>query len=265
MEPATIITERRIISNKTKTILTWLGAVLLILAAFGTWLYQGGIYVLFPAMEEARIQALIDEQLAEYINNPPPFVFTIVPNATSTFKVPEPEEEDIVAITRDYEEARAQLPSELPEVPGSISQFVVGDMNYEEYLNNLPESQQTNWFQVHDEIRHLVVELNAAYQVPPLLTRIGTTTPVLYGADLLTYDSDRPLTYPSRRVVEGYVIAGLLSRLQPDLASDFETQATAYALEGIAYGHYSYRDLLVSKQLASDYLEQIEEATIIGE
>ncbi|MFM2423790.1 MAG: hypothetical protein RLZZ70_177, partial [Candidatus Parcubacteria bacterium] len=74
MEPATIITERRIISNKTKTILTWLGAVLLILAAFGAWLYQGGIYVLFPAMEEARIVAELDARLAEYINNPPPFV-----------------------------------------------------------------------------------------------------------------------------------------------------------------------------------------------
>ncbi|MFM2424255.1 MAG: hypothetical protein RLZZ70_646, partial [Candidatus Parcubacteria bacterium] len=176
-----------------------------------------------------------------------------------------PEEEDIAAITRDFEEARAQLPSELPEVPSSISQFVVGDMPYEEFLNALPEPMQGNWFQIHSEVQRLVVFWNETYKLPPLLDLIGTTTSVLYPKELFVSYSDLPLVYPSLRVVEGYVTAGLLSRLFPDVASDFETQAASYATEGIAYGHYSYRDLLVSKQLASDFLEQIEDALIIGE
>jgi hypothetical protein len=263
MEPATIITERKVMSNKKKTILAWLAAILLILAAFATWLYQGGIYVLFPAMEEARIQALIDAELTAYLNNPPPFVFTMVPNATSTLKVPAPEAEDIPTITRDYEEARAELPSTLPELPSSIGQFVVGDMPYEEFLNALPEPARSNWFQIHDEVRMLVLYWNDQYRVSSVVTLIGTTTPVLYPDDLFIYGSDRPLTYPSLRVVEGYVTAGLLSRLFPDLTSDFEAMAVSHALEGIGYGHYTYQDLFVAKQVALDYLALVPDSIIL--
>jgi hypothetical protein len=264
MEQAIILRERKVITPKQKMALVLSGVFLLGLGVGSFWLYHGGIYRIFPAMEQARLIAELDARLTAYRNNPPPFVYTVVPTASTTLKVPPPQSEDIDIITRDYIEAKNALPSVLPESPSSISEFVVGDIGYEEFLNMLPPPVQKNWFQIHSEVRQLVASLNRVYNVPPLLSRIGTTTPVLYPDELSVFGTAVPSTYPSLRVVEGYVTAGLLSRVFPNQATDYEAMATAYAREGIAFGHYSYRDLTVSRTLAEEYLSLVTDDVIMG-
>lgn len=254
--PGTIISDHKKLSVKQKFFAGCLLVASFLLIIFAWWLWQGGIYQFSTALREEKLALDLKKDLLNLVSNPRPFIYVIVPNATTKLSIPAPEAQTVEELSADYQEALSQLPEVLLEKE-SIGDFMVNDVRYEEYINALPSKQREIFFQIHEEVRHLTGYFSKQYNVAPLLERIGTSSIARYLDPTIVAETGAPAVYPSLRVVEAYVVAGLLSRQFPDQVMRYEALAEDYAEKGVGYGQYSYREAAVARQLAFDYLTNV--------
>lgn len=254
--PGTIISDHKKLSVKQKFFAGCLLVVSFLLIISAWWLWQGGIYHFSTTLREEKLASDLKNDLLNLVSNPRPFIYVIVPNATSELSIPAPEAQTVEELSADYQEALSQLPEVLPE-KDSIADFMVNDVRYEEYINALPSRQREIFFQIHEEVKHLTSYFSQQYSVVPLVGRIGTSTVARYLDSTIVDETGASAVYPSLRVVEAYVVAGLLSRQFPDQVMRYEALAEDYAERGVGYGQYSYREAAVARQLAFDYLANV--------
>ena len=88
----------------------------------------------------------------------------------------------------------------------------------------------------------------------PLSERIDGVTQI--GESYLTNPNDETTraVYPNVRSTEGFLVAGVLSYLDPENTATYQKFAEDFAERGIAYGHYGRSDMEASRSLANQYL-----------
>ena len=175
-----------------------------------------------PTTEQAKrdqeFNAKIQQVVEKYKNQP--FVFTLVPDALTTITLPPPPDSDASDLV-SYQTIQKQLtPEMIADIDNDtmFNTFTLPGFKYSYLFDSNINQNNEKFYQLHDEIRFLVLKFNKQYQRPPLSKRLpnvqhyGTEHPAVPGND------DVPSTYPSVRATEGFAVAELLTRLDNDNA-----------------------------------------------
>ena len=248
--------------------LRWLLLILLtsVLVLVGTVWYLTPISLI---TEQAKRDQTFDNQfqqiVEEYKNRPSEF--TLVPDALTTIILPPPPDSDASDLV-SYQAVQKEL---TPEMIANIKNdtiynaFSFNGLNYGYLLNSNPYQDNGNIYQLHDEIRFLVLKFNKQYQRPPLSKRLpnvqhyGTEHPTFTGNDEIL-----PI-YPSIRAAEGFAVEELLTRLDDiDHADFYQATAEAYAMRGIMYGWYGQSDVAAARSLVDQYFTQFDKSVDIS-
>ena len=247
--------------------LRWLLLILLtsVLVLAGTvWYLTPSSLISEQAKRDQEFNAKIQQIVEKYQNQP--FVFTLVPDALTTITLPPPPDSDASDLV-SYQAIQKQL---IPEMIADIENdtiynaFSFNGFKYGDLLNSNPYQDNKNIYQLHDEIRFLVLKFNKQYQRPPLSKRLpnvqhyGTEYPAVPGND------DVPSTYPSVRATEGFAVAELLTRLDNDNADFYQEMADDYARRGIMYGWYGQSDVAAARSLVDKYFTQFDKSVDIS-
>ena len=247
--------------------LRWLLLILLtsVLVLVGTVCYLTSSS---PTTEQAKrdqeFNAKIQQIVEKYKNQP--FVFTLVPDALTTITLPPPPDSDASDLV-SYQAVQKQL---IPEMIADIDNdtmfntFTLPGFKYSYLFDSNINQNNEKFYQLHDEIRFLVLKFNKQYQRPPLSKRLpnvqhyGTEYPAVLGND------DVPSTYPSVRATEGFAVAELLTRLDNDNADFYQEMADDYARRGIMYGWYGQSDVAAARSLVDKYFTQFDKSVDIS-
>ena len=221
-----------------------------------------------PTTEQAKrdqeFNAKIQQVVEKYKNQP--FVFTLVPDALTTITLPPPPDSDASDLV-SYQAVQKQL---IPEMIADIDNdtmfntFTLPGFKYSYLFDSNINQNNEKFYQLHDEIRFLVLKFNKQYQRPPLSKRLpnvqhyGTEYPAVPGND------DVPSTYPSVRATEGFAVAELLTRLDNDNADFYQEMADDYARRGIMYGWYGQSDVAAARSLVDKYFTQFDKSVDIS-
>ena len=221
-----------------------------------------------PTTEQAKrdqeFNAKIQQVVEKYKNQP--FVFTLVPDALTTITLPPPPDSDASDLV-SYQAVQKQL---IPEMIADIDNdtmfntFTLPGFKYSYLFDSNINQNNEKFYQLHDEIRFLVLKFNKQYQRPPLSKRLpnvqhyGTEYPAVPGND------DVPSTYPSVRATEGFAVAELLTRLDNDNADFYQEMADDYARRGIMYGWYGQSDVAAARSLVDQYFTQFDKSVDIS-
>ena len=221
-----------------------------------------------PTTEQAKrdqeFNAKIQQVVEKYKNQP--FVFTLVPDALTTITLPPPPDSDASDLV-SYQAIQKQL---IPEMIADIDNdtmfntFTLPGFKYSYLFDSNINQNNEKFYQLHDEIRFLVLKFNKQYQRPPLSKRLpnvqhyGTEYPAVPGND------DVPSTYPSVRATEGFAVAELLTRLDNDNADFYQEMADDYARRGIMYGWYGQSDVAAARSLVDKYFTQFDKSVDIS-
>ena len=221
-----------------------------------------------PTTEQAKrdqeFNAKIQQVVEKYKNQP--FVFTLVPDALTTITLPPPPDSDASDLV-SYQAVQKQL---IPEMIADIDNdtmfntFTLPGFKYSYLFDSNINQNNEKFYQLHDEIRFLVLKFNKQYQRPPLSKRLpnvqhyGTEHPAVPGND------DVPSTYPSVRATEGFAVAELLTRLDNDNADFYQEMADDYARRGIMYGWYGQSDVAAARSLVDKYFTQFDKSVDIS-
>jgi len=221
-----------------------------------------------PTTEQAKrdqeFNAKIQQIVEKYKNQP--FVFTLVPDALTTITLPPPPDSDASDLV-SYQAVQKQL---IPEMIADIDNdtmfntFTLPGFKYSYLFDSNINQNNEKFYQLHDEIRFLVLKFNKQYQRPPLSKRLpnvqhyGTEYPAVPGND------DVPSTYPSVRATEGFAVAELLTRLDNDNADFYQEMADDYARRGIMYGWYGQSDVAAARSLVDQYFTQFDKSVDIS-
>ena len=247
--------------------LRWLLLILLtsVLVLVGTVWYLTPISLI---TEQAKRDQTFDNQfqqiVEEYKNRPSEF--TLVPDALTTIILPPPPDSDASDLV-SYQAVQKQL---IPEMIADIDNdtmfntFTLPGFKYSYLFDSNINQNNEKFYQLHDEIRFLVLKFNKQYQRPPLSKRLpnvqhyGTEYPAVPGND------DVPSTYPSVRATEGFAVAELLTRLDNDNADFYQEMADDYARRGIMYGWYGQSDVAAARSLVDQYFTQFDKSVDIS-
>jgi len=239
--------------------LRWLLLILLtsVLVLVGTvWYLTSSSPTTEQAKRDQEFNAKIQQIVEKYKNQP--FVFTLVPDALTTITLPPPPDSDASDL-ENYQANQVELSSEnITNIDNDtvLTAFTFEGFKYGYFLEF--NGSKDNIYQLHDEIRHLVLHFNKQYQRQPLSDRLpdiqhyGTEHPAVPGND------DVPSTYPSVRVAEGFAVAALLTRLDVDHGEFYQAVAEDYAKRGVQYGWYGQSDIEAARSLVSQYFSQFD-------
>ena len=221
-----------------------------------------------PTTEQAKrdqeFNAKIQQIVEKYQNQP--FVFTLVPDASTIITLPPPPDSDASDLA-SYQAIQKQL---IPEMIADIDNdtmfntFTLPGFKYSYLFDSNINQNNEKFYQLHDEIRFLVLKFNKQYQRPPLSKRLpnvqhyGTEYPAVPGND------DVPSTYPSVRATEGFAVAALLTRLDVDHGEFYQEMADDYARRGIMYGWYGQSDVAAARSLVDQYFTQFDKSVDIS-
>ena len=221
-----------------------------------------------PTTEQAKrdqeFNAKIQQVVEKYKNQP--FVFTLVPDALTTITLPPPPDSDASDLV-SYQAVQKQL---IPEMIADIDNdtmfntFTLPGFKYSYLFDSNINQNNEKFYQLHDEIRFLVLKFNKQYQRPPLSKRLpnvqhyGTEYPAVPGNDEIL-----PI-YPSIRASEGFAVAELLTRLDNDNADFYQEMADDYARRGIMYGWYGQSDVEAARSLVDQYFTQFDKTVDIS-
>jgi len=247
--------------------LRWLLLILLtsVLVLAGTvWYLTSSSPTTEQAKRDQEFNAKIQQIVEKYKNQP--FVFTLVPDALTTITLPPPPDSDASDLV-SYQAVQKQL---IPEMIADIDNdtmfntFTLPGFKYSYLFDSNINQNNEKFYQLHDEIRFLVLKFNKQYQRPPLSKRLpnvqhyGTEYPAVPGND------DVPSTYPSVRATEGFAVAELLTRLDNDNADFYQEMADDYARRGIMYGWYGQSDVAAARSLVDQYFTQFDKSVDIS-
>ena len=247
--------------------LRWLLLILLtsVLVLAGTvWYLTSSSPTTEQAKRDQEFNAKIQQVVEKYKNQP--FVFTLVPDALTTITLPPPPDSDASDLV-SYQAVQKQL---IPEMIADIDNdtmfntFTLPGFKYSYLFDSNINQNNEKFYQLHDEIRFLVLKFNKQYQRPPLSKRLpnvqhyGTEYPAVPGND------DVPSTYPSVRATEGFAVAELLTRLDNDNADFYQEMADDYARRGIMYGWYGQSDVAAARSLVDQYFTQFDKSVDIS-
>jgi len=247
--------------------LRWLLLILLtsVLVLVGTvWYLTSSSPTTEQAKRDQEFNAKIQQIVEKYKNQP--FVFTLVPDALTTITLPPPPDSDASDLV-SYQAVQKQL---IPEMIADIDNdtmfntFTLPGFKYSYLFDSNINQNNEKFYQLHDEIRFLVLKFNKQYQRPPLSKRLpnvqhyGTEYPAVPGND------DVPSTYPSVRATEGFAVAELLTRLDNDNADFYQEMADDYARRGIMYGWYGQSDVAAARSLVDQYFTQFDKSVDIS-
>jgi len=221
-----------------------------------------------PTTEQAKrdqeFNAKIQQVVEKYKNQP--FVFTLVPDALTTITLPPPPDSDASDLV-SYQTIQKQLtPEMIADIDNDtmFNTFTLPGFKYSYLFDSNINQNNEKFYQLHDEIRFLVLKFNKQYQRPPLSKRLpnvqhyGTEHPAVPGND------DVPSTYPSVRATEGFAVAELLTRLDNDNADFYQEMADDYARRGIMYGWYGQSDVAAARSLVDQYFTQFDKSVDIS-
>ena len=221
-----------------------------------------------PTTEQAKrdqeFNAKIQQVVEKYKNQP--FVFTLVPDALTTITLPPPPDSDASDLV-SYQTIQKQLtPEMIADIDNDtmFNTFTLPGFKYSYLFDSNINQNNEKFYQLHDEIRFLVLKFNKQYQRPPLSKRLpnvqhyGTEHPAVPGND------DVPSTYPSIRATEGFAVAELLTRLDNDNADFYQEMADDYARRGIMYGWYGQSDVAAARSLVDKYFTQFDKSVDIS-
>jgi len=221
-----------------------------------------------PTTEQAKrdqeFNAKIQQVVEKYKNQP--FVFTLVPDALTTITLPPPPDSDASDLV-SYQTIQKQLtPEMIADIDNDtmFNTFTLPGFKYSYLFDSNINQNNEKFYQLHDEIRFLVLKFNKQYQRPPLSKRLpnvqhyGTEHPAVPGND------DVPSTYPSVRATEGFAVAELLTRLDNDNADFYQEMADDYARRGIMYGWYGQSDVAAARSLVDKYFTQFDKSVDIS-
>jgi len=230
------------------------GILIVIIIGLGlVWFFlssQGFLNNSQPLSEE-DFQVEVERLVAEAETQP--FVFELVPNALEVITLPPPSE-STVEDTTFYQALKtpAEGKTEVDVANDTIYNFPFRDTNYGDFINN--SEYQFTLYQLHDEIRQLVAYFNSQYQRQPLSQRVEGVTQIGELEEAISEQSDTAAVYPNVRSTEAFLVANILSKLDPENATKYMQIAEEMAERGIAYGHYGRSDMEASRSLVSQYL-----------
>ena len=245
--------------------LRWLLLILLtsVLVLVGTvWYLTSSSPTTEQAKRDQEFNAKIQQIVEKYKNQP--FVFTLVPDALTTITLPPPPDSDASDL-ENYQANQVELSSEnIANIDNDtvLTAFTFEGFKYGYFLEF--NGSKDNIYQLHDEIRHLVLHFNKQYHRQPLSDRLpdiqhyGTEHPAVPGND------DVPSTYPSVRVAEGFAVATLLTRLDVDHGEFYQAVAEDYAKRGVQYGWYGQSDIEAARSLVDQYFTQFDKTVDIS-
>jgi len=245
--------------------LQWLLVVLFVsvLVSAGTfWYLSSGSPAAKQAKRDQEFNAKIQQIVEAYKNQP--FVFTLVPDALTTITLPPPPDSDASDL-ENYQANQVELSSEnIANIDNDtvLTAFTFEGFKYGYFLEF--NGSKDKIYQLHDEIRHLVLHFNKQYHRQPLSDRLpdiqhyGTEHPAVPGND------DVPSTYPSVRVAEGFAVATLLTRLDVDHGEFYQAVAEDYAKRGVQYGWYGQSDIEAARSLVDQYFTQFDKTVDIS-
>lgn len=230
--------------------------VILILVLLGfvlVWLYlsfTGGLNN-NQLLTEEELQAELERLVAEAEKQP--FTFEEVPEAPSTITLPPPPESN-AEDTAAYQNLKTLAEGHTDEdvANDTVYNFPVQDTIYEDFINS--SEYQFTLYQMHDELRQLIVKFNNEYKREPLSKRITGVTQIGNIEEAIFEKPETAAVYPNVRSAEAFLVAGILSYLYPDQADMYQQLAQEHAERGITYGHYGLSDLEASRSLANQYL-----------
>ena len=221
-----------------------------------------------PTTEQAKrdqeFNAKIQQVVEKYKNQP--FVFTLVPDALTTITLPPPPDSDASDLV-SYQTIQKQLtPEMIADIDNDtmFNTFTLPGFKYSYLFDSNINQNNEKFYQLHDEIRFLVLKFNKQYQRPPLSKRLpnvqhyGTEYPAVPGNDEIL-----PI-YPSIRASEGFAVAELLTRLDNDNADFYQEMADDYARRGIMYGWYGQSDVAAARSLVDQYFTQFDKSVDIS-
>ena len=247
--------------------LRWLLLILLtsVLVLVGTVWYLTPISLI---TEQAKRDQTFDNQfqqiVEEYKNRPSEF--TLVPDALTTIILPPPPDSDASDLV-SYQTIQKQLtPEMIADIDNDtmFNTFTLPGFKYSYLFDSNINQNNEKFYQLHDEIRFLVLKFNKQYQRPPLSKRLpnvqhyGTEHPTFTGNDEIL-----PI-YPSIRAAEGFAVAELLTRLDNDNADFYQEMADDYARRGIMYGWYGQSDVAAARSLVDKYFTQFDKSVDIS-
>jgi len=202
--------------------------VILILVLLGfvlVWLYlsfKGGLNN-NQLLTEEELQAELERLVAEAEKQP--FTFEEVPEAPSTITLPPPPEsnaEDTAAyqnLKAAYQNLKTLAEGHTDEdvANDTVYNFPVQDTIYEDFINS--SEYQFTLYQMHDELRQLIVKFNNEYKREPLSKRITGVTQIGNIEEAIFEKPETAAVYPNVRSAEAFLVAGILSYLYPDQAN----------------------------------------------
>lgn len=250
MEP-----DKNLYSESRRSFLTKpISILILILLGLGIlWFYLNsqGFFNNSQEYSEAEIQAELERLIAEAENTP--FTFEMVTDAPSTITLPPPPESN-AEDTAAYQNLKTLAEGHTDEdvANDTVYNFPVQDTIYEDFINS--SEYQFTLYQMHDELRQLIVKFNNEYKREPLSKRITGVTQIGNIEEAIFEKPETAAVYPNVRSAEAFLVAGILSYLYPDQADMYQQLAQEHAERGIAYGHYGLSDLEASRSLANQYL-----------
>ena len=253
--------EDEVSSHRLRWLLLILLTSILVLAGI-VWYLTSSSPTTEQAKRDQEFNAKIQQVVEKYKNRA--FVFTLVPDALTTITLPSPPDSDASDLA-SYQAIQKQL---TPEMIANVDNdniytaFTLAGIQYGQFLDYNQNKEKI--YQLHDEIRHLVLNFNKQYQRPPLSKRLpdiehyGTEYPAVPGND------DVPSTYPSVRATEGFAVAELLTRMDNDNADFYQEMADDYARRGIMYGWYGQSDVEAARSLVDQYFTQFDKTVDIS-
>ena len=225
-------------------------------------------YLFQPYAAEIAFTTALQEDLAEILDFSEPIYFLLVPDTLvgdiiANLTVPATTTDQVVWDERAS--LRAEIPAEA--VVDTINDFPVRDTTYEFFINEA--SYRGVVFQMHDEVRELVYQINFQsgqdLAVPTLATRVGKEGEARF-LESVTFGTPEIIsTAPSLRVVEALVFGRLLGHLFPAEAAYYDSLVEEFIDRGITYGLYGPEDIAISREVARLYFEAVEQSPSFAE
>ena len=232
------------------------GGVLLLLVISGSMVwYTIGQFQQGKVQEgpsDAALQAVMDAEVARMVAEAEaqPFVYTVIPNAREAITLPPPpESNDTDAASYAKQKPEGDVAQSTVETDVAFYLPFMGT-TYGEYLNEL---QNTELFQIHDELRFLTLHFNELYKRDPLSVRIEGVTELQPLESAVSGKTETHSVYPSIRAVEAYTAAAIMAQLDPENKEGHEELAEALVQRGIGYGLYGQSDADAAKDLVGQY------------
>ncbi len=207
-----------------------------------------------PQTQDILRKEIIKEVARQQLLYAEEFAYKLVPNAPTAVTLPPPGASDTEdAASYETFKVMAEGMTEDDVYFDNVYAIPYGDSFYGDFINT-PSDYQFTIYQLHDELRQLVAHVNSQYQRPPLAQRISGVTQIGNIEEALFEKPETAAVYPNIRSAEAFLVAYILSELDPENENLYRQTAEAMAERGIAYGHYGRSDLEASRSLTSQYL-----------